>query len=102
MQPGILDEGGMIPTAPPIPVEELKTEKELAQFASTKEFKRLEQHFQERIEFYQSYLPDGRPVTAAPVTSEQWAIANGVIGELKLVLNTYLNAAEVVKDARRD
>lgn len=104
MQPtGILDEGGMNPVPAPIPVEELKEEKQMAKFAKTQEFKRLKEHFQGRIDYYQQYLPDGRLLTEVSKEERQdmWVVANVIIAEYKLVIATYEQAAEIVKDVSR-
>jgi len=101
MQNGILDEGQLITPQQAVSDEDLADEKQMAAFASSKEFNRLKEHFEERIEYYQKYLPDGRSVTGEVPTPEQWSIANAIISEFNLVINTYLNAAEAVKDAKR-
>lgn len=81
--------------------EELVEEKKMARYSKTKEFKRIQQHCQERIEFYQTKLPNGAEVglDVAPST-EDWRVANRVIGELKLLINMYETAAEAVKDSK--
>lgn len=101
MPNGVLDEGGLTPFAEQLTKEELADEKQMAAFSTTKEFKRLKEHLESRIAFYQSFLPDGRDVSGSVPTPEQWAIANGIVGEFKLIINTYLQAAEAVKNARR-
>ncbi len=102
MQPaGILDEGGIVEPQQAVSDADLADEKNMAAFSSTKEFERLKEHFESRIEYFQRYLPDGRSVREEVPTPEQWAIANAVIGEFNLVINTYLAAAEGVKDAKR-
>lgn len=82
--------------------EALKLEKNLAKFSKSKEFEALRNHFEERIKYYQQTLPDGRNMedrTRIP-TPEEWVIANTVIAEFKAVLDTYDNAAQVVKEAQ--
>jgi hypothetical protein len=78
-------------------------EKSMARFSKTKEFKALKSKIDERIEFYQKVLPDGRPLTAveAAERAEQWVIANVVIGEFKAILQAYTQAKEAVEDATR-
>lgn len=104
MQPsGILDEGGFQPPQQAVPEEELKVEKQMAKFAKTKEFQLLKEHFEGRIEFYQKMLPDGRELTSSANMVElgqSWVVANAVIAELQLIINSYLNAAEAVSGPR--
>lgn len=82
---------------------ELSEEKKMARYSKTSEFKRIEQHFKERIEFYQKYLPDGRPVSAVPAKDlgSMWIAANTIIGELQTVLDSYAIAAETVDNAKK-
>lgn len=81
---------------------DLDEEKKMARFSKTDEFKRIKDYAESRILFYQSMLPDGRPLSS--VDPEQmganWTAANLVIGEFKQLLGAYENANEVVKDAR--
>lgn len=78
--------------------KELTEEKKMARYSKSAEFKRIEQHFKERIEFYQKYLPDGRPVSAVPAKEleSMWIAANTIIGELQTVLDSYEIAKEAV------
>lgn len=79
--------------------KQLVEEKKLAKFSKTEEYKRLKDYLEGRIKFYQSYLPDGRPVTEAK-SAEDWKIANAVIAEFNSVISTYEQAAEVLKDKK--
>lgn len=78
----------------------LDEEKAMARFSKSKEFKKLKEIMQARIDFYQKALPDGRPLTAveAKERAELWVIANAVIGEFNMVLSAYENAKEVTKN----
>lgn len=78
--------------------DSLNEEKKMARFSKTSEFKRIEQHFKERILFYQKFLPDGRPVASVPAKDldGMWIAANAIIGELQGVLDGYELAAEAV------
>ena len=76
--------------------DSLLEEKKLARFSKTTEFKRLKGHLEERIVFYQQFLPSGQPVVGASVTGEDWRIANAVITEFKAVLQAYEQAQEAV------
>lgn len=77
----------------------LQEEKEMAQYAGTKDFAKLKEHFEKRMQFYQQFLPDGRPLTEVKGDEGQymWLAANVVIGEFKLVIDSYDSAKEVVK-----
>lgn len=80
--------------------QSLNEEKKMARYSKSKEFKRLKEYMEARINFYQKYLPDGRPVAATDnVTAEDWRVANTVISEFKNVIDQYELAADVVKRA---
>lgn len=82
-----------------IPEDELIQERQMAKFSRTAEFKRLKSHLEERIAFYQSYLPDGRPVGSIPAKDleSMWIVANTIIGELSGVISAYELANEQVR-----
>ena len=79
---------------------ELDEEKRMARFSKSKEFKKLKEIMQSRIDFYQKALPDGRPLSAVDTAerAQMWVIANAVIGEFNMVLAAYEDANEVVKN----
>jgi hypothetical protein len=74
----------------------LMEERKLAKFSKTAEFKRLKDHLESRIAFYQEYLPSGKPILGESVTGEDWRIANAVITEFRAVLGAYEQAKEAV------
>lgn len=78
----------------------LKEEKKMAKYSRSAEFKRIQEWCEGRIEFYQTRLPNGAEIglDVAPST-EDWRVANRVIGEFKALLGQYEVAAEAVKDA---
>lgn len=79
--------------------EVLVEEKKMAKYSKTAEFKRIQEHCEERIAFYQQYLPNGAEVALdVRPTPEDWAVANRVIGELKALMNMYEIANEAVKN----
>jgi hypothetical protein len=79
--------------------EVLVEEKKMAKYSKTKEFKRIKEHCEDRIKFYQHYLPNGTEVALdVRPTAEDWAVANRVIGELKALMNMYQIASEAVKE----
>lgn len=80
---------------------ELIEEKKMAKYSKTAEFKRVQDHFKEKIEFYQRYMPDGRPVALVPKKELEgmWIAANVVIAEFNAVINMYEQATEAVEAA---
>ena len=82
--------------------KQLMEEKQMAKYAQSAEFKRVVEHFQERIKFYQTYLPDGRPIATAPQEDleKMWVIANIVIAEFNQVIDMYKYALEAVQDEK--
>lgn len=77
----------------------LVDERKRAKFSRTAEYQRLKEHCEERITFYQTCLPNGAEVglDVAPST-EDWRVANRVIGELKLIINMYETAKIAVDE----
>jgi len=73
--------------------------KKKAKYSRSKEFADLKLQMEQRIEFYQKYLPTG--VLVATLTPEQagksWVIATIVIAELQQVIDMYQNAEEELK-----
>lgn len=88
-----------LPQAKP-DIVNLAEEKNMARYSKTSEFKRVQDHFNERIKFYQSYHPDGRDIRDGQIpTPEEWVIANTVIAEFRLVIDMYERASEAVEAA---
>jgi hypothetical protein len=82
-----------------VDTETLVEEKKMAKFSRTAEFKRIQEHCEARIRFYQQCLPNGAEIgLEVRPTAEDWSVANRVIGEFKLLMNMYETAASVVKD----
>lgn len=80
--------------------ETLVEEKKMAEYSKTDEFSRIQKHCQERIAFYQTHLPNGLEIgLEVRPTPEDWAVANRVIGEFKLLMNMYETATEAVENA---
>jgi|GEM_PF-6676628 len=79
---------------------DLADEKNLARYSKSKEFKRVKKYCEDRISFYQSYLPNGADVGLdVQPTSEDWRVANRVIGEFKALMNLYETAKEAVEES---
>lgn len=105
-QNGILDEdyGTNLPETQ-LDEQALTVERKLARFSKTSEFQKLKEHLEERIAFYQGYLPDGRAAVSLRPSElgEMWIVANAVIGEFQAVLGAYEQARLAVEeqDAQR-
>ena len=78
--------------------KQLVEEQKMAQFSKTAEFKRLKQHLDQRIEFYQTFLPNGEAVagTKKEDLDGMWIISNTIVGELKAIISAYEQASEAV------
>ena len=100
---GELDEPMRLPETN-VPQDVLAEETKLAKYSRTAEFKRLKEFLENRIKFFQTFLPDGTPVEAVKMGSTEmvahWIAANVIIREFNNVLGEYERAAEVVKDGR--
>lgn len=72
-------------------------EKKAAKYSRSHEYKKLKAHWEERIKYYQTFLPDGRPVVGLDkVDPNMWVVANTIIAELQNVMNYYEDASEIV------
>ncbi len=81
----------------------LVEEKKMAKFTRTAEFKRIEEWCQERITFYQTCLPNGAEIGLDVVPStEDWRVANRVIGEFKALMNLYQTANTAVEENKEN
>jgi hypothetical protein len=71
-----------------------------ARFSKTKEFKELRDALDERIVFYQTFLPNGNLTSQASKqqAAENWRLANIVISELQAVKNAYDGSIELLKE----
>lgn len=81
----------------------LNEERRMAKYSKTDEFKRIKKHFEERIKFYQSFLPDGRSVVDVPVSElgNKWLLANAIIIEFEAIINIYEQATTAVEEANK-
>lgn len=104
-QQGII--GDSYPTELPVtnvPEQDLTEEKKMAKFSKTREFKRLKTHMEERIAYYQTFLPSGKSVMEAEDMAElgsKWLVAQAIVTELQAIIEAYEMANEVVKNAQR-
>lgn len=103
-QHGIMGEdfGTDLPTTD-MPEQDLSAERNAAKFSKTVEFKRLKDHFEERMDYYRNFLPDGRStlMTDTVQLAVEWKVANAIIAELKMIIGFYEQANEAVADAAR-
>lgn len=81
--------------------ENLVIEKNMAKFSKSKEFEKLKEHLEQRITYYQNFLPGGVPPENVPdeERGKYWAVSNMVIGELRAIIDAYEQAAQVVQNA---
>jgi len=80
---------------------DLVAEKSMAKFSKSNEFKKLKEHIESRIAFYQTCLPNGEMVAQSKPTAEDWRVANSIIGEFKAILMSYEEAREAVENANK-
>lgn len=83
--------------------DSLKVERNMARFSKTAEFKKLKELLEDRIAFYKTHLPDGRPIvgTTPDELAQMWPIANAIIGEFQAILNAYQLANDAVEEHDR-
>lgn len=98
--------GDAYPTEIPVtevPEQDLSQERKMAKFSKTAEFKRLKSHIEERIAYYQAFLPSGKSVLESNPTElgQNWIVANAIITEFQAVIDAYELANEAVKNAQR-
>jgi hypothetical protein len=83
-----------------LPEQDLSEEKRKARFSKTAEFKKLKEQIESRIEFYQTYLPDGRPVATIDPKElgSMWVASNIIIAEFRAIIDEYERASEVIRN----
>lgn len=98
---GLIDEMGGI-DLPQKPVDEtaIKELKSKAKYSQSKEFRELRAKADARVEFYQKFLPDGRPIgTANRADMERkWENANLIIAEINGLFDEFDNAEQILKE----
>lgn len=80
----------------------LVEEKKIAKYSKSKEFQRIKEYFQTRIDFYQSHLPNGEEIGASQPTPEDWRVANLLIKEFKVLTKSYESIAETVEELAKN
>lgn len=83
--------------------KQLVEEQKAAQFSKTAEFQKLKEHLENRINYYQQFLPDGREVVNKPANElgADWIVANTIIGEFKAVIGAYETAKRAIEEANK-
>lgn len=73
-----------------------------AKYSRSKEFQELKASMEERIKFYQSYLPGGTPIVNIEESErgKYWAIADIVIAELQAVIDMYDGAQKLMEEQK--
>ncbi len=82
---------------------QLIEEKKAAKYSRSAEFKKIREHMEARIAYFQSHLPDGRPVATVPDSERvaAWVTANTIIAEFNAVINFYETANDIVNEANQ-
>lgn len=105
---GDLDEPTKLPQTE-VPKEQLTDELKLAKYSKTAEFQRLKEFMEDRILFYQHYLPSGVKVEGDPKKdgfqinlpngdlTAHWIAACVIIKEFESIIGSYEYAAEAVE-----
>ena len=85
-----------------VPKDDLSELKNAAKFSKTKEFQKLKELLESRMEYHRKYLPGNSNVEIKDIPNEErgwrWLAADTVIEEFTSVIGAYEQAAEVLKD----
>lgn len=83
--------------------EQLIETKKMAKFTRTAEYARQKMWVDAKIAFYQKYLPNGTPVSAATASerAEHWVAANEIIAILQEFLSSYETSAQEVEAMKK-
>ncbi len=91
---------------PEKPVDEtaVKELQNKAKYARSKEYKDLKQKADERVAFYQNYLPNGMPIGATTKAERdgKWELANVVIAEFKALFSEHEGANTLLDELYGD
>lgn len=98
MQNGIEDNSGFQIPRTEVDKSLLDEQQRMARYSKSAEFKKLKEHLEQRIAFYQSKLPNGLEINILSANTtelgHQWIVANTIISELKAIIAAYEMAAE--------
>lgn len=88
-----------------VPEDDLSREQSMARFSKTTEFKALKVAIEERITYFQQYVPGGNGTAIAvdqlpnDERGWRWLASDMIIKELKGIIGAYEQANEVLKNA---
>ena len=89
-----------------VPQQDLTREVNMAKFSQTEEFQALKAAMESRIEFYQNYMPGSQDIKIVQLPNEErgymWLASSVIIEEFRSILGAYEQAAEVVKESKRN
>lgn len=76
----------------------------MAKYAKSKEFQKIKAFCTDRINFYQTCLPDGRPVDQVDLKDldKSWQVANIIVREFTALMNIYETAQTTVDEAAKN
>jgi hypothetical protein len=94
------DESGIDLPQKPVDEQALGELRNKAKYSRSKEYLELKAKAQVRIDFYKSFLPDGRPVATASKAerADAWGFANLLIAEFQQLFGEHENAEQILKD----
>lgn len=94
------DESGVDLPQAPMDETALNELKAKAKYSKTKEYKELKAKADERIEFYQKFLPNGQPVGTATKgdMERKWEMANLLIAEFQQLFSEHENATQILRE----
>ncbi|MCB1711999.1 MAG: hypothetical protein KDH96_05870 [Candidatus Riesia sp.] len=78
--------------------ETYSEERKLAKYSRSVEGKKIQELCQERIKFYQTFLPNGTPIGEGMPTPEDWVVATRIIAEFQALLNLFEVAKQVTNE----
>ena len=82
----------------------LQEQRNRVKFSKSKEWQELKAHCEEKITYYQTFLPNGSPIAgmSPKQAAEHWTVANLIVAEFKQLIDKYESAAGIVKEADRN
>lgn len=86
-----------------VPQDTLQRERAMAQFSKTAEFRALKEAIENRVAFYQNYMPGTQDVKIVQLTNEErgymWLAASVIIEEFRSILLAYEQANLAVSES---
>lgn len=85
-----------------VPEQDLSREKNMAKFSQTDEFRILKEVMEQRISFYQNYMPGSADIKITQLPNEErgymWLASSVLIEEFRGIIAAYETAANAVKE----